>query len=192
MRLQGIKKLAFVILLLAGYGVAAEVPVLADQVILEQEPNNTFLTAQPVFSAAGPIIISGSVRGVDASTPDYFRFYAEAGSTLTFTSEVTGLLPSPLIGFRVAVPFLRLYAPTGTQIAGTQAFQNILVFTVSESGFYAIAITALDIDNTDFEYLLRINGASPAPVPEPATMLLLGTGLAAVGAAVRRRRRVAS
>jgi len=38
--------------------------------------------------------------------------------------------------------------------------------------------------------IVRPSGLSVTQNPEPATMVLLGTGLAAVGAAIRRRRKV--
>jgi len=52
---------------------------------------------------------------------------------------------------------------------------SLLVFTADES----------DYSNMDD---LSFNGGSTAPVPEPATLLLFGTGIAGLAAVVRRKR----
>ncbi len=50
--------------------------------------------------------------------------------------------------------------------------------------------TAFEFRTTDVAFELDnvVAGVAPAPVPEPSTVLLWGTGLAALGFAVRRRR----
>ncbi|HET7217067.1 MAG TPA: PEP-CTERM sorting domain-containing protein [Vicinamibacterales bacterium] len=50
-----------------------------------------------------------------------------------------------------------------------------LRFTLPPIDLDAVWFSTLNIDN------LAFNGASPAPVPEPATLFLMGSGLAAIG-----------
>jgi len=66
-------------------------------------------------------------------------------------------------------------------IAGTNDPRSSRVFNFRGSG-------APTIDNTSLSTQITFTSGGGAPVPEPATMLLLGTGLAGVVAKVRQRK----
>jgi hypothetical protein len=66
---------------------------------------------------------------------------------------------------------------------GFAGIQSTIPFDRVAVNFNSVAAPAFALDNIRFANTTTV-------IPEPTTMLLLGTGLAGVGAAVRKRRQV--
>ena len=146
-------------------------------VVFTQQPTSTVDTGTPSgFTAAdlGTFTVGG--QGSFGSTPFTLQIVQTVPSagTGTFTATLTGTLITNGSDTRIVFDQTSLFIGNIRYDLANLTFGNTLFLDPNATG----GIT-------------RVTALISAPIPEPATMILLGTGLAGVAAGVRRRRKAA-
>ncbi|HZH90174.1 MAG TPA: PEP-CTERM sorting domain-containing protein [Pyrinomonadaceae bacterium] len=99
----------------------------------------------------------------------------EGGQNTTFTATVSGVISTPNVG--------------GVQITFDNPIQTFTFSNENGSGSFSIELPRVFVQSGDTANLTAGLSGNQTAVPEPATMILLGTGLAGVAARIRKRRK---
>jgi len=125
-----------------------------------------------LLSTAGETPVSGSFTlNLTFTTPAGIN----GGQATTYTASVSGVISTPNVG--------------GVTITFNNPIQTFTFANATTSGSFSIELPKVFVQSGDTANLTGGLTGSQTAVPEPATMLLLGTGLAGVAARIRKRRK---
>ncbi|HZG52157.1 MAG TPA: PEP-CTERM sorting domain-containing protein [Pyrinomonadaceae bacterium] len=99
----------------------------------------------------------------------------DGGQSATYTATVSGTISTPNVG--------------GVSIVFDNPVQTFTFSNANGSGSFSITLPNVFVQSGETANLTAGLSGNQTAVPEPATMILLGTGLAGVAARIRKRRK---